>query len=469
MSKFAINMGRPAIVLSVCSLCLILLVLYTGLDTSGSFRFQEREGFMDYGMLAEAFVSGQLHLKQPVDPERLISPDPLDPSTPYPYMWDAIIWNGKYYFQHEPLPGVIRAILLYTTGLALPTGAVVVTFTLGVFILQGALLWMMRRRYFPESPTWMFWYVWISFGVSGVQLYIASRPMVHNEAVAAGCFFMLAGSTLLVHALSDERHSLIVAAMAGTCFGAAVACRALLILYPACFLLIFLIFAAIRRESIKTTIHWTLSFGGPMVLCVAALLAYNYLRFGDPLDFGRLHMIVPRYQQYLYVIVGGHYFSWKHIPYQLYYYVLSLPLIVNRFPFLRYPFGAFWNNGIYLHREAVCSIFAAMPVLLLSLPFPFLFKRIDTKDRLSLILLFFGVSCLAILVVLSFSFGAVARYYYDFTPILFVLAFCNLAVFWDRIATDHRRKTLARVVLSLVFMGNAFMGLLLGLTGAIIP
>lgn len=67
-----------------------------------------------------------------------------------------------------------------------------------------------------------------------------------------------------------------------------------------------------------------------------------------------------------------------------------------------------------------------MPVLLLSLPFPFLFKRINTKDRLSLILFFLGVSGLAILVVLSFSFEAVARYYHDFTPILFVLAFLQL-------------------------------------------
>ena len=99
------NKGRPPMVLSVCLLCVALLILYVALDTSGSFRFKERPGFMHYGMLAEAFVSGQLHLKQKVDPERLSSRDPLDPSTPYPFMFDAIIWNGKYYFHHEPLPG----------------------------------------------------------------------------------------------------------------------------------------------------------------------------------------------------------------------------------------------------------------------------------------------------------------------------------------------------------------------------
>ncbi len=451
----------------VCSLCLILLILYVALDTRGSFRFQERPGYITYEMLAEAFVAGQLHLKQPVDPARLRSPDPLDPSTPYPAMSDLIIWKGRYYFSREPLPGLIRAIFLYKTGFAIPTGVVVVTFTFGALLLLGALLWMMRRQFFPESPGWMLWYIWISFALSGTQLYISSRPVVYNETVAEGCFFILAGCPLLVHALSAARHKLITACLSGMCFGAAVACRALLVLYPACFLVIFLILSAIRRESIKTTIEWALSFGVPVAFWVAALLAYNYLRFGDPLDFGNSHVLFPLYSQFRYINVGGHYFSWKHVPYQLYYFLLSLPLIVNRFPYLRYPFEAFWTDGIYLYRERVCSMFIAMPVLLLCLPLPFFFKHLQTKDRLFLILVFFGLSSLAILGVLSFSFGATARYYYDFTPILFVLAFCSLAVFWDRLTVSPRRKTLARAILSLLFVGNLFMGLLLGLSGAI--
>ncbi len=459
-------MGRPPNILHICFLCLVLLVIYAALNTGGSFHFKEREGFADYGMLAQAFVSGQLHLKQPVDPQRLASRDPLDPSTPYPYLDDALIWNGKYYFQQEPLPALIRAVFLYTLGLTLPTGAVVVTFTFGVFLLMGVILQIMRRRYFPASSPWMFWYIWISFALSGTQLYMASRLVVYHEAIAVGCFLVLAGCAFLVHALSGARHDLIAASLAGTCFGAATASRALLILYPACFLAIFLVFSAIRRESIKTTIEWTLSFGFPVALWAAVLLAYNYLRFGDPLDFGRLHMIASLFPQYLYVNVGGHYFSWKHVPYQLYYYLLSLPLAVNRFPYLRYPFEAFWTDGIYLYRERVCSFFVAMPALLLVLPLPFLFGRLRMEDRLCLILAFFGVSCLGVLGVLSFSFGSTARYYYDFTPVLFILAFCSLAASWDRVASSSLRKTLAKAILLLLFVGNLFMGLLLGLSGA---
>ncbi len=455
----------PPKVLIVCTACLILLVLYAALDTKGSFNFQERPGFMTYGMLAEAFVSGQLHLKQEVDPQRLRSPDPLDPSTPYPYQFDLIIWHGKYYLPREPLPGLIRAVILYAAGLALTTGQVVVTFAFGVFLLLGALLWFISRRYFPESPGWMFWYIWLSFGLSGTQLYIVSRPVVYHESDAAACFFVLAGCTLLVRGLIGARHVLITACLSGICFGLAVACRALLVLYPACFLLIFLTISAIRRESAKTTIGWTLSFAGPVVLCVAALLAYNYLRFGTLLDFGYSHVIVPTHSAYLYLTLGGHLFSWKHVPYHLYEYLFSLPSIVSKFPFLRYPYGALWVNDVYLTRELVCSVFITMPVLLLSLPLPLLFRHIRKNDRLKLILSFFVVSPLMVLAALCAFYGTVARYYYEFTPILFVVAFCNLAVFWDKIATSSRRKTLAKVVLSLLFVGNLLMGLLLGLTG----
>ena len=382
-------------------------------------------------------------------------------------MFDSIIWSGKYYFQHEPLPALIRVIFLYTTGLTIPTGAVVITFALGVFILLGALLSLMRRHYFPESPAWMLWYIWLSFALSGIQLYIVSRPVVYHEAVAEGCFFVLAGCTLLVSGLSGARRGFMIPCLAGLCFAVAVACRALLVLYPVSFFLSFLAFPALRRESVAATIGWALSFAAPVALSIAGLFAYNYLRFGDCLDFGKCHVIFWSYPEYLYFSVGGNFFSWKHVSYHLYHYLLSFPSTVSKFPFLRYPYEAFWINGTYMIKQLVCSVFVTMPILLLSLPSPLLIRRLQTKDKLALIVIFFGVSSVAILAALSSFIGAAARYYYDFTPILFVLAFCNLAVFWDRVTTGSRSKTIARVVLSLLFIGNLLMGLLLGLTGTI--
>ncbi|MGB6068578.1 MAG: hypothetical protein WBG50_27535 [Desulfomonilaceae bacterium] len=465
MEKYVKDPERSTTVVGICLVCWALFVLYTALDTKGFSRFPERPGWINYGMLAEAFTSGQLYLKQKVDQQRLNSRHPLDPATPWPFMFDTIIWNGKYYFHHEPLPGLIRAMVLYTTGLAPPTGAVVVTVTFGVLILLGVLLFFMRRRYFAKSGRWILWYIWFSFSLSGVQLYIASRPVVYHEAMAEGCFFVLAGCILLVLGLNSARHGLIAVAGAGACFGAAIACRVFLVLYPMCFLLTFLVFSAIRRESVSITAKWTLSFACPVFLSIMGLLAYNYLRFGNPLDFGKSHIIFPEYSDYLYITVGGHFFSWRHISHQLYYYLLSLPRIVRKFPFLSYPDEKLWINGVHVFRELVCSVFITMPVLLLSLPSPIIFRHRQTGDSLSLLLAFFLISSLTVLTALSSFYGSAARYYYDFTPILFILAFCSLAVLWDRAQVNSRSKKIAKGVLLLLFISNVMMGLLLACAG----
>ncbi len=374
MEKCVKDLERSMTVAGICIACWALFALYTALDTRGFSRFPERPGLINYGMLAEAFASGQVYLKQKVDRQRLNSRRPLDPTTPWPFMFDAIIWNGRYYLHQEPLPGLIRAVVLYTTGLAPPTGAVVVTFTFGVLILLGVLLRLIRRIYFPESPTWMAWYIWLSFGLSGIQLFVASGPVVYNEAIAEGCFFVLAGCTLLVRGLSGARHSLMAVAGFGACFGAAIACRVFLVLYPMCFLPIFLVFSIIRRESVGMMTKWALSFACPVFLSITGLLTYNYLRFGNCLDFGKSHIIFPGYSGYLYITIGGHFFNWRHVPHQLYYYLLSLPRIVRKFPYLRYPDESLWTNGVYICRELVCSIFVTMPVSVAFAAFPACFQ-----------------------------------------------------------------------------------------------
>lgn len=453
--------------LGICLLSVFLLILYVGLNTRGSFRFEERPGFMTYGMLAEAFVSGQLHLKQEVDQNRLRSPDPLDPSTPYPYWFDLIIWDGKYYVPREPLPGLIRALILYVIGLPLHTGEVIITFAFGSFLLLGLVLWSIINRFLPESPDWMIWYFWVAFGVSGTQLYIVGRPVVYHESDATACFFLLAGCALLIRGLSSARHNLTIASLSGTCFGLAVGCRALLILYPVCLVLMLLAFALAQRQSLKTTVAWAIFFSGPVAAGVALLWAYNYLRFGNPLEFGYTHVIVPTYSAYVYLTLGENLFSWKHVPYHFYQYLISLPLVVSKFPYLRYPFESSWVDDVYLTREAVCSMFITMPVLVMLLPIMYLFKHPQTKNELKPVLSFFLVSPLVVFVMLSAFYGASARYYYEFVPMLFVVAFCNLAMLWNRVTTTPWSKVATVAILSFLFFGNLAMGFILGYTGAV--
>jgi hypothetical protein len=459
------NSGRARSILVVFGIFLMLLALYVTLNTGLTFRFEEKADFMNYDMLSDAFLTGQLYLKKEVDPGRLKSEDPLNPATPYPFMFDAIIWNGRYYFHQEPFPAVIHALWTKLTGLPCRTGPVVVLVSMGTLVWLGILLLRLREIFFGDSPGWVFWYTWLSFALSGAQLYMAGRPVVYNEAVGMGAFFVLAGFTVLVYAFTAPRLRLWLLVLSGVFFGLAVACRAMLVLYPLSFAACYILFSIIRKDPPAVVTKVILSFGIPVALFVSMLFAYNYLRFGNILDFGKAHIIFPKFQDYAYCILEGNFFRLAHVPHHLYHYLLALPELSDKFPFVTYTTEHVSLAGVYIIREMVCSVFILVPSLLLALPVPLVFRYRSTDRRLLFIITLCMVSCITVLLFLTFFVGAAVRYLYDFTPLLFVLVYCNLATIWRSISGNPTARRLLGGALCLLFVFNGYMGLTLAMRG----
>jgi len=444
---------------AAASVCLALLILYTGVSTEWSFTFSEVPGFMRYDMLAEALLAGQLHLKQPVDPGRLSAPDPLNPLAPYPFMFDALIWNGKYYFQHEPLPAVFHAIWIKLTGFPCRTGAMVILGAMGTLLCLGVLLLRIREVFFPDSPWWLLWFVWLTFALSGLQLYMVKRPVVYHEATALGMFFVSAGFTSFVYGITGGHRAFRLFALAGVLFGAAVACRPSLVFYPFITASCYLVSLIVRRELGRRSLSQLVIFSVPVCLAVGLLLGYNYMRFGSFFDFGREHLIFPNTSMYLYLTVDNGFFRSAHVTYHLHHYLFAWPKVAGGFPFLFHPWTARWIGDVYIMREAVCSIFIMMPVLTLLMFTPLTLRDCRDRARLLTILAICGTSFVAELGFLSFHVCAAPRYIYDFVPVLFVVVFCNVAVLWPRVA-EHRTARIATVAgLGLLFALNGFAAL----------
>lgn len=444
---------------------LLIAILYVALSTSFSFRFQERAGSPHYGMLAQAFASGQLHLKEQLDPRRANSEDPRDPTLPYPFIGDTVIWQGKYYFQHEPLPGLLRAVWLKLAGVAVPTGLAVLLCLAGILVGLAAVLRLVRQHFFPDCPTWIAWFVWLAFALSGPQLYLASRPVVYHESVAMGGCFVLGGTVILIYGLTHSEKLFVALALSGLSFGAASLCRAWLGIYPIVFIICF---GYIYLRDHEPRRHfWTLvaAFGFPIACSVAVLLIYNFLRFGDPLDFGRRHAIWFESVDYIYLTRDGLFFRIQHVPLQLYHYLLALPSVTNKTGILRYPIERLWVGDAMVLRELASSVFVMVPTLLLALPFPFFYRYGKKNAELSLILLFCAFGPLAMLLLLCFHFAATVRYVYDFLPLIFVLIFFNLAVLWDKVKDNRRRRRTLMAALLVLFVANCLMGVFMALSG----
>jgi len=442
--------------------CIILFVLYIPFNTKGTYQFKEVPGFPNYDDIASAFLEKQLHLIQPVDPKRLEAADPRDPSHPSEYLFDRIIWNGKYYFAHEPLPALFHAGWTALTGHPLRTGVMVILSIVGVLIILAVLLIRLHKLYFQSTPNWIFWGVWISFSLCSVQLHMASMPFIYNEAVGLGGLFSLLGVSFAIDGLTVKNKRRSRMALSGTCFGIAVCCRSILVFYPITLLVCLAIFRLFNDKQYKDNINVFFPFLFLFGLFILSLLSYNFMRFGNFFNFGRSYAIFPSYEDYQYAILNGNMFRIKHVPIQLYLYLFSPPDIINKFPYIMIPNETrFWIGDVMVVSQRVRSIFILIPILILIFPAPFLLKHYRPL-LLSFWMTYFVTATSAILGFLTFFWYTTIRYIYDFVPLLFVIVFCVFSMLWQKYQGNEQSQKIAKSVFVCLVGITILNGLLVG-------
>lgn len=449
----------------VGGLLLTLLLLYVGLNTAGSFRFCEVPAFLNYNMLGESILSGRVDLKQQVHPGRAKAKHPSNPMLPFPYIIDAIIFQGKYYFLQEPLPGLIHAAFILVTGRHLPTGAAVVLAAFGCLLWVGLILQAIRKSLLPDSPGWIFWFTWISFALSGTQLYMVSRPVVYHESIVVGMFFSLGGTLLFFHALLKSEHSKVLLWLSGLSLGAGILCRITLVFYPLALALCLLLRLGGTDVSLIGTTKKVSRLLLPVTFCAALLLMYNHARFGDFLDFGRGYVAIPIPILYAYACVLDNFFRLAHAPINLSLYLLAPPNFMSQWPFMTHPIEWISKGDVLIMRERVSSLFIMVPSLVLAFPFSRWFGARSSGRTEKTIIAAAVIPSLVTILFFSFFVATVARYLYEFTPLLFVLVLCNVAGVWKAVEVHPGRRGLFLAALVILFVMNGVAGLVLGLDG----
>lgn len=193
---------------------------------------------------------------------------------------------------------------------------------------------------------------------------------------------------------------------------------------------------------------------GTMVSAVTLLMAYNYARFGSPIEFGMKHL-VSMYSEYL---RQGNFFRYDHVPYNIWAYFFSLPLGDPYFPYVKLPFYILKVQSVspepYLlvHVNELCaSVFCLMPVLLFCFVLAFTRPTAQPNSQPR------AAGFLALLLVLQLAplciaMPAISRYCYDFLPIMMILAFQGI----ERVKDEFRFKNSMLVMISLVSVVFSF-------------
>jgi len=389
-----------------------------------------------YNLLAHGFLKGQLSLDTPVPEALLKLANPYDPGQrPFGLgLHDASLYHGKYYIYFGPT-ALVLLVLPFTalTGHDLPIGCAVGCFVLLGFFAQLAILRFYWRRYCPQAGPGIAATAALALGICGFQLVILARHSIYDLPIAcgAGCFWWAMYG--LIRSAETSTAAQRVACppqpwrrggdnalhlaprlsplWGGLALGLAIASRPVYL-----FTLPVLVLPLWGPRGWHRGLTGALACGAVLVL----LLAYNFARFGDPLEFGQ------NYQLSAAIEGGVRHFSFHFLPFNLREYFWSELQWGRYFPFvhLNPPTVLPVGMGGY---EAAFGMFSNQPIYLLGLAGIAAVRPI-TRPIVAVL-----VAAVALTLVLGCYFGCVLRYEHDFAPAWLLLACCGLMAAEDRI------------------------------------
>ena len=373
----------------------VLLLLYTVLATWGQFDFSEFMGY--YNLLADAFLDAHLYIR----------PKPNQGS-----IFDMIPYQGRYYLQWGPLPGVLHMFPKLAGWVLTDRVACLLAGWLTTLVFFAILL-RLRRSYFPDVPKWVVVSFLAAFALATPTAVVTFHASIYHESIVIADLFVLLAWLAFLRYL--EEPSAAWAAWAGFALCLAVTTRISLALYAVGLVVGAVALGHWRRLPRRTRLAQLAAVTMPILLGGGTMMAYNYARFGSPWEYGLKHMRNPDHRPY----------AWNRIPENFRHYVLAPVRFSRDLPWVVH---TGWPPLVRTERaEDVSSLFLGSPFLLLGV----LAWRHFRKDhpapaplRIFLAALC-GSALLVFLSLLCFD-AASRRYMHDFIPEFLILAFAGV-------------------------------------------
>src|SRR6188768_1476291 len=241
---------------------------------------------------ADAFRLG--HLYVPLEPARELvqAADPYDRVNIRYWALDLSYFRGRYYVYWGPLPALLQAAVKALLGITHVVGDQYIGLysaclaTLG----GGLIIERMARRLFGSVPKFVVVFGILAFAFANPMLHNVTTAGTYQSAILAGQAFLIPGVLFAFDAVwhagtsSARRYRLW---LAGLCWGLALGSRVTVL--PAVAFLIAITALAegwlAERRWLRTFVN-ALCLGVPVAVTGLALLWYNQLRFGNPMEFG---------------------------------------------------------------------------------------------------------------------------------------------------------------------------------------
>jgi hypothetical protein len=437
--------------------------LWTASSSGNPFRFgTDAPDF--YNLQSDAYLHGQVSLLFEPPKGLLALPNPYDPVANRPYQYDLSLYDGRLYLPWGPTPAVTLFIPFRVLPGDLPENLAVAVYSFVGLIFSILLLRLLLRRYVPSTPAWLEIVAVAGLAFGNVAPFILRRPVVYEVAISAGYCFMFAGLYFLCSGALAERASLWRLTLGSLCVGLAVGARPDLLLGGLALVFIWLWLA--RRKPLRAVrVRSAAALFGPLLLCVVALLLYNYARFHSPLEFGQ------KYQLAGVEVRKKDTFNPSYVLPGLYFYLIAPARIGLDFPYFHLPPPPNYPGKLppgYDGIEVTGGVLTNLPIVLLLVAVLILGLAGRLKSQRELFRVIVCLTLLGTLIVgvLSYSFwGTTMRYEVDFVTFLLLTAMLAWStLLWYVRGSRVAYRLLAAGGTALVLYGVVF-GIAISMTG----
>jgi len=414
---------------------IILLIILTTLNPA--FYGHPGPHTRQYQQLAESFLDGKLYLAE--EPPAFLA----EMENPYDYelrrqmaskagesyYWDAAYFDGHYYVYFGVLPVLVFYLPFKAlTGADMPNLAVV-EILLALFAMASFLfLSRLVKKYFKAEriPFVSFISIWLILVNASGAVFIAKRPDFYSIPILSALVLTMLGLYFWMRSTEKaDRINTLHIGLGSLCMALVAACRPQFLLVSALAFVIFWdsVFAS-RTLLSKKGLGATISFALPYVAVAAALMWYNFARFGSPFDFGQNYNLTTN-------DMTGRGIVFERSGLALFTYFFQPPRFTALFPFIKSVTLETSYLGTTITEAMFGGIFATIPLLWVLFLIPSMKNDLKEKKLLPFVL---TVSCLSFVIGILDAQGAglLQRYVSDFAYLAIIAAILIIFTVYER-------------------------------------
>ena len=372
------------------------------------------------------------------------------------YIWDSALYNGKYYVYFGILPALILFLPYYLlTGSILPSTYGVVVFSLFSAIAIKALIEIIFKRFFRNAP---FKYLVFSLLIMlfGSQILILNGiPRFYEIPISAGLFFSITGIDFVLMSVYDKKINYIKMFFGTLFLALSVACRptelfASLIVLP---ILIKVFVNNVKNK--KDIIKNIMAIAIPYLVVGILLMFYNYIRFGNILEFGAKYQLTVNDMSHLSN-------RWATIGVGIICSLFSIPNFIPSFPFIINHNELINFNGYYYIENMIGGLFILVPICFAIFKLPTIYRKSKNNELKVFVstLIFVGIIEAILSVMMG---GSMQRYIVDYGWMLILAGICifvEIQEIYKTIEAKHLLKKIFAIITIYVVIINLCSGII---------